>query len=46
MDTFWAQLVTPFVLFAMLLIAWPFKRAVQRHMRDGKLKRFLLFRLR
>jgi hypothetical protein len=34
----------PFVLFAMLLIAWPFKRAVQKYMKDGKLKRFLLFR--
>jgi hypothetical protein len=34
----------PFVLFAMLLIAWPVKRLIQLYMKDGKLKRFLLFR--
>jgi hypothetical protein len=39
-----AQLATPFVLFAMLLIAYPFKWAITKYMRDGKLKRFLLFR--
>lgn len=42
MDDFWARLVGPFVLFAMLLVAWPFKRAIQLKMRPGKLKRLLL----
>lgn len=42
METFLAVLLSKFVLFGMLLIAWPIKRAVQRYMKDGKLKRFLL----
>lgn len=44
MDKFWAQALTPFMAFAMLLIAWPIKRWLQIHMREGKLKRFLLDR--
>ena len=44
MSAFWSQLLAPFVLFAMLLIAWPFKRAVELYMKDGRLKRFLLYR--
>jgi hypothetical protein len=38
---FLAMLMKPFILFGMLLIAWPIKRAVQR-MPDGRIKRFLL----
>jgi hypothetical protein len=45
MDAFWAQLVAPFLLVAMLVIAYPFKRLVMR-MRDSKLKRLLLARIR
>jgi hypothetical protein len=37
-------MAAPFFLFAMLLVAWPIKRWVQIKMKDGKLKRFLLFR--
>ena len=40
---FLAQALAPFMLLGMLLIAHPFKRAVER-MKDGKLKRFLLIR--
>lgn len=39
---FLAMALKPFVLLAMLCIAWPFKRAVQKWMPDGKLKRALL----
>lgn len=45
MSAFWGQAIAPFLLFAMLLVARPFKRAAQR-MKDGKLKRFLLWRIR
>jgi hypothetical protein len=41
-DRFWAQLLAPFVLLVMLLIAWPIKRWIQLKMKDGKLKRLLL----
>jgi hypothetical protein len=41
-DAFWTQLLAPFVLFAMLLAAWPIKRWVQLKMKDGKLKQLLL----
>lgn len=43
MSAFWGQLLAPFLLFAMLLIARPFKRAAER-MKDGRLKRALLWR--
>lgn len=39
--TFWAVFASKFILFGMLLVAWPIKRAVQR-MPDSRLKRFLL----
>ncbi len=42
MDKFYAALLAPFMLFGMLLLAWPIKRWVQTRMKDGKLKRFLL----
>lgn len=42
MDAFLTQLLAPFVLFAMLLVAWPIKRWVQLKMKDGRLKRLLL----
>ena len=45
MEVFWVQLAKPFVLMVMLLIAWPFKRAIQLYMKDGKLKRLLLSRI-
>lgn len=45
MDQFWYQLAAPFGLFVMLLIAWPFKRAIQVYMKDSRLKRLLLRRL-
>lgn len=41
MEHFLSQAMAPFMLLGMLLIAYPFKWAVQR-MRDCKLKRFLL----
>lgn len=44
MERFLSQALAPFVLFAMLLVAWPIKRWVELRMKDGKLKRFLLFR--
>lgn len=40
---FLSAALAPFGLFVMLLIAYPFKRMVQR-MKDGKLKRLLLYR--
>jgi len=33
----------PFYLFLLLLIAYPVKKLIQLKMKDGKLKRFLLF---
>jgi len=33
----------PFMLAIMLLIAWPFKWAIKKYMKDGWLKRLLLF---
>lgn len=41
-DAFWTQLLAPFVLFAMLLVAWPIKRWVELKLKDGPLKRLLL----
>lgn len=43
-DAFWRQFAAPFILFAMLLVAWPVKRWVQLKMKDGRLKRLLLKR--
>lgn len=43
METFSRFVLAPFVCFGMLLIAYPFKRAVLR-MKDGRIKRFLLIR--
>jgi hypothetical protein len=41
-----ALLLRPLVLFILLVcITSPIKRAMQRHMRDGRLKRLLLLRL-
>ncbi len=45
MDAMLDAAFRPFALFAMLLVAWPIKRAIQLYMRDGRLKRALLFRL-
>lgn len=39
------QAMAPFALYLMLLIAWPFKRAIQVYMKDGRLKRALLSRI-
>lgn len=44
MSTFLTMALAPFGLLLMLLIALPFKRAIQRRMKDGRLKRLLLFR--
>lgn len=44
MEMFLRQLLSPFVLFAMLLVAWPIKRWVQLKMKDGFMKRLLLTR--
>lgn len=43
-SSFWGMALAPFMLFLMLLVAWPFKRLVQRKMKDGRLKRLLLLR--
>lgn len=42
MEKFLVMALYPFALFVMLLIAWPFKRAVQR-MKDSRIKRLLLW---
>jgi hypothetical protein len=42
-EAFLVPLLQPFFLFLLLLIAWPIKRLIQLKMKDGKLKRFLLF---
>ena len=44
MDKFLTAALAPFGLFVMLLIAWPIKRLLQLHMREGRLKRLLLDR--
>jgi hypothetical protein len=44
METFLGQALAPFVLFVMLLIAWPIKKLVWKYLPDGKLKRFLFIR--
>lgn len=44
-SAFWGQALAPFMAFLMLLIAQPFKRFVQKRLRDGRLKRLLLLRI-
>jgi hypothetical protein len=40
-----ALLVKPFVLLVLFVaVLYPARRAVERYMKDGKLKRLLLFR--
>lgn len=43
MTMFLAMLAKPFILFAMLMAAWPIKRLIEKKMPDGRLKRILLF---
>lgn len=43
-EKFWVMAAMPFVLYVMLLIAWPFKRLLQVKMKEGRLKRLLLTR--
>jgi hypothetical protein len=41
-----ANLLKPFVMLALsVCVLYPVRRAVQRHMKDGRLKRVLLFRV-
>jgi hypothetical protein len=44
MDRFWAALIAPFMLFALLLVIRPFTRWVARKLPDGWLKRILFIR--
>ncbi len=44
-DGFWRQLLAPFMLLAMLVIAYPIKRLVWRLLPDGWLKSLLFRRL-
>jgi hypothetical protein len=45
-NLFWAVLLRPFFVFALaVVVLYPARRAVQKHMRDGKLKRLLLRRI-
>lgn len=41
---FFGMALAPFMLFGMLLVAWPIKRLIELKMKDGKLKRLLLTR--
>lgn len=45
MSVFWAYVFKPFLLVAVLLLVYPARVAVQRWMRDGRLKEFLLRRV-
>jgi len=45
MDKFFAQLLAPFLLLAMLAVAIPIKLYLQRRMPDSWLKRLLLRRI-
>jgi hypothetical protein len=45
MNAFWGQALAPFMALLFLTIARPFRRLVERKMRDGKLKRLLLLRI-
>lgn len=41
-----AAFLRPFVLFILcLMVLYPIRKRIERKMRDGKLKRLLLFRL-
>lgn len=42
MSSFFGMALAPFMLFLMLLVAWPIKRLVQLKLKDSRLKRFLL----
>jgi len=44
MTMFWAMLIKPFVLLAMLCIAYPFVVLFTKYFPDGKIKRLLLRR--
>jgi hypothetical protein len=44
MEKLYSMALAPFVLFAMLLVAWPIKRLMQLKMKDSWLKRLLLTR--
>jgi hypothetical protein len=44
MTVFLVGILKPFLLVILLLVAWPFKRAIQLYMKDGRLKRLLLLR--
>ena len=42
----WALLLKPFAaLLFVALITYPIRRLIERRMKDGRLKRFLLIRL-
>lgn len=41
-SSFWGMALAPFMAMLFLAMAWPFKRLVQRKMKDGRLKRLLL----
>lgn len=46
MSYWWLGLaLKPFGAFVLLLMAWPVKVLVQRKMKEGKLKRLLLYRI-
>lgn len=45
MDKFIGQALAPFFLVLCLLIAWPIKTLIRRHMPNGWLKRLLLTRV-
>lgn len=44
MDQFFVQMAAPFALLLMLLVAWPFKRAIELYLPDSWFKRLLLRR--
>lgn len=45
MEVFWAYLLKPFIIVAVLLLVYPARIAVERYMQDGKLKRYFLRRI-
>lgn len=45
-DAFISQALAPFMAWLMLVIAWPFKRAIQKYMKESPLKRALLFKFK
>ena len=42
---FFAYLLKPFILLAVLALIIPIRMGLQKYMKDGKLKRFLLLRV-